>query len=176
MYRINCITKRQSLRIYKHNVWRYYISVHGFPSYKSRILAVSLCDPASSRLAPHPDIQIAPDAGLPARRYCVYLRVACSYAYMFSNSISLRDDFLFIVGSTVLANSVWEHKLAALRACYKIKRSHFPVSSSLISVSLRGFVLRTDRHLLTPPNAYQLSLFYSYSNDYTHVLFFCQQK
>ena len=68
---------------------------------------------------------------------------ASSQAYIY-RVLSLCNDFLLVVRTTILANSVREHKLAALRALYKIKSRHLPVSSSLISVSLRRFILRTN--------------------------------
>ena len=44
-------------------------------------------------------------------------------------------DLLLVVRTTVLANSVRNHKRSALAALYESGSSHLPVSSSLISVT-----------------------------------------
>jgi len=44
-------------------------------------------------------------------------------------------DLLLVVRTTVLANSVRNHKSSALAALYESGRGHLPISSSLISVT-----------------------------------------
>lgn len=59
-----------------------------------------------------------------------------------------RNDLFLVVASTSLANSMRHHKSTTLAALYQIDSAHLPVCSTLISSSLRSFILWTNRHVL----------------------------
>ena len=54
------------------------------------------------------------------------------------------DDFLLVVRTASLANSVRHHKRATLAALYKIRSSHLPVCSTTVSSCLGMLILRTN--------------------------------
>lgn len=58
----------------------------------------------------------------------------------------LRNDLFFIIAATGLAYSVGNHQGSALAALDQCGISHLPVRSAGISVSLRGFIFRTNGH------------------------------
>ena len=72
-------------------------------------------------------------------------------------------NLFLVVASACLAYSMWHHQSATLAALYKIWSSHFPISSSTISSSLRRFILWTDRHFLTPPTVILLTFYNTFS-------------
>ena len=86
-----------------------------------------------------------------------------------TSSVSDLDDLLFILCTTVLADSVRHHEGTALRALNQIHCTHLPVRSATVSLTLRRFVLGTNRHVST-------SLSKSTAHYYTQVKNRCQQK
>jgi hypothetical protein len=70
------------------------------------------------------------------------------YSIQVGKSVVNLDDFLLIVCTAILADSVRHHKGTALAALNESRSSHFPVCSSSVSVASRRFILRADRHLL----------------------------
>ena len=60
-------------------------------------------------------------------------------------------NLLFVVRTASLTNSVRHHQCAAFAALYQCRSAHFPVCSSLISSTFGRFILRTNRHCVTPP-------------------------
>ncbi len=69
----------------------------------------------------------------------------------FSEILIYRNNFLLIIGSAVLADTMREHELAAFRARNQIDRLHLPVGSALVAAPSGGFIFRTDRHGYFPP-------------------------
>ena len=64
----------------------------------------------------------------------------------------LRNDLFFVIAATGLANSVGNHQGSALAALDQCGISHLPVRSAGISVSLRGFIFRTNGHKTNLPS------------------------
>ena len=63
----------------------------------------------------------------------------------------LNDDRTLVVGSAVLANSMWHNRLATSGAFSERRSNHLPVCSSLISSGLGCFIFWAYRHFRTPP-------------------------
>jgi len=59
------------------------------------------------------------------------------------------NDFLLVIRTAVLAHHMRSHQFSACRALNKIRNSHLPVCSSLVSSCFRNFILRTNRHSLS---------------------------
>ena len=87
------------------------------------------------------------EIGLPLRQICYYsppeevgvfsteikLKADKLLSMSVQHTISQQNDFFFIVRSACFTYSVRHHKLATFAALNKVRSTHLPVSSSLIS-------------------------------------------